>query len=84
MGVGRDYTLFALIDGVVAFERYGRDREKNKRLHRLALWATVIHRLGKAYFLGPVLFPAYEICRPSNYMGQVRERRAGMRELPAT
>ncbi|MEW5725346.1 MAG: 50S ribosomal protein L27, partial [Thermodesulfobacteriota bacterium] len=28
VGVGRDYTLFALIDGVVAFERYGRDRKK--------------------------------------------------------
>lgn len=26
VGVGRDWTLFALIDGVVAFERQGRDR----------------------------------------------------------
>ncbi len=25
VGLGRDYTLFALIDGVVAFERQGRD-----------------------------------------------------------
>ncbi|MBU2488703.1 MAG: 50S ribosomal protein L27 [Proteobacteria bacterium] len=28
VGVGRDYTLFALIDGQVAFERHGRDRKK--------------------------------------------------------
>lgn len=28
VGLGRDYTLFALIDGVVTFERYGRDRKK--------------------------------------------------------
>ena len=58
-------------------------QKKDQRLHRLAILATVNHRLGKAYFLGPVLFPAYEICRPGNYMGQVRERRAGMRQLPA-
>ncbi|MBI9082089.1 MAG: 50S ribosomal protein L27 [Desulfobacterales bacterium] len=28
VGLGRDYTLFALIDGVVAFERKGRARKK--------------------------------------------------------
>jgi large subunit ribosomal protein L27 len=28
VGLGRDYTLYALIDGKVAFERYGRDRKK--------------------------------------------------------
>lgn len=28
VGLGRDYTLFALIDGVVTFERYGADRKK--------------------------------------------------------
>ena len=28
VGMGRDYTIFATIDGVVAFERYGRDRKK--------------------------------------------------------
>lgn len=28
VGTGRDFTLFALIDGVVKFERYGRDRKK--------------------------------------------------------
>lgn len=28
VGLGRDYTLFALIDGVVKFERYGSDRKK--------------------------------------------------------
>jgi large subunit ribosomal protein L27 len=28
VGLGRDYTLFALIDGTVAVERYGRDRKK--------------------------------------------------------
>ncbi len=25
VGMGRDFTLFALIDGIVAFERHGRD-----------------------------------------------------------
>lgn len=28
VGLGRDYTLFALVDGKVQFERYGRDRKK--------------------------------------------------------
>jgi len=28
VGLGRDYTIFALIDGVVKFERYGADRKK--------------------------------------------------------
>jgi large subunit ribosomal protein L27 len=28
VGVGRDYTLFALIDGVVTFERKGKSRKK--------------------------------------------------------
>lgn len=28
VGLGRDYTIFAKIDGVVTFERWGRDRKK--------------------------------------------------------
>jgi large subunit ribosomal protein L27 len=28
VGVGKDYTLFAKVDGTVAFERVGRDRKK--------------------------------------------------------
>ena len=28
VGMGRDFTLFAKIDGKVAFERFGRDRTK--------------------------------------------------------
>jgi large subunit ribosomal protein L27 len=28
VGIGKDWTLFALIDGVVKFERHGRDRRK--------------------------------------------------------
>ncbi len=28
VGLGRDFTLFALIDGVVKFERYGRERTR--------------------------------------------------------
>ena len=28
VGCGKDYTLFALIDGVVKFERVGKDRKK--------------------------------------------------------
>lgn len=28
VGTGRDFTLFALVDGVVKFERHGRDRKK--------------------------------------------------------
>ncbi len=28
VGVGRDHTLFALIDGVVRFERFGKDRRR--------------------------------------------------------
>ncbi|MFO7984272.1 MAG: 50S ribosomal protein L27 [Desulfatiglandaceae bacterium] len=28
VGLGKDYTIFATMDGVVAFERLGRDRKK--------------------------------------------------------
>lgn len=28
VGMGKDYTLFATIDGVVSYERKGRDRKK--------------------------------------------------------
>lgn len=28
VGMGRDYTLFALVPGVVTFERYGKDRKR--------------------------------------------------------
>lgn len=28
VGMGRDHTLFSLIDGVVQFERYDKDRKK--------------------------------------------------------
>jgi large subunit ribosomal protein L27 len=28
VGMGRDYTLFAKIDGVVAYENFGRDRKR--------------------------------------------------------
>lgn len=28
VGIGRDWTLFALIDGTVSFERRGRDRKQ--------------------------------------------------------
>ena len=28
VGMGKDYTLFAKIDGIVAYERLGRDRKK--------------------------------------------------------
>jgi len=27
-GLGRDYTVYALIDGKVSFERFGKDRKK--------------------------------------------------------
>lgn len=28
VGIGRDYTLYSLIDGIVAYERSGRSRKK--------------------------------------------------------
>ena len=28
VGLGKDYTLFAKIDGIVAYERYGKSRKK--------------------------------------------------------
>jgi large subunit ribosomal protein L27 len=28
VGVGKDYTLYAKVDGVVAYERFGRSRKK--------------------------------------------------------
>ncbi len=28
VGIGRDHTLFALVDGTVQFDRFGKDRKK--------------------------------------------------------
>lgn len=28
VGLGRDYTLFALVDGVVTYEKFGKDRKR--------------------------------------------------------
>ncbi|MGH7818997.1 MAG: 50S ribosomal protein L27 [Candidatus Binatia bacterium] len=28
VGIGRDHTLFALIDGIVKYERFGKDRRR--------------------------------------------------------
>ncbi|MDB5103078.1 MAG: ribosomal protein [Fibrobacteres bacterium] len=28
VGLGRDYTIFSLVEGVVKFERHGKDRQK--------------------------------------------------------
>ncbi|MBI2962217.1 MAG: 50S ribosomal protein L27 [Deltaproteobacteria bacterium] len=28
VGMGRDFTLFALVDGIVAYERFGKDRRR--------------------------------------------------------
>jgi len=28
VGMGRDFTLFALTDGIVQYERYGKDRRR--------------------------------------------------------
>lgn len=36
VGMGNDYTLFALVDGDVKFERFGRDRKKVTIVERAA------------------------------------------------
>jgi len=28
VGLGRDYTLYAMVDGVVAYEKFGKDRKR--------------------------------------------------------
>ncbi|MBU4260945.1 MAG: 50S ribosomal protein L27 [Proteobacteria bacterium] len=28
VGLGRDYTLFALVDGIVTYEKFGKDRKR--------------------------------------------------------
>ncbi len=33
VGLGKDYTLFALIDGVVSFEKYLRNKKVKTRVH---------------------------------------------------
>jgi len=33
VGLGRDYTLFALVDGAVVFEKYTRNRKVKTRIH---------------------------------------------------
>jgi large subunit ribosomal protein L27 len=32
VGMGKDYTLFAKVDGIVAYERLGRARKKSQRI----------------------------------------------------
>ena len=36
VGMGRDYTLFALVDGHVKFEKYVRNRKVKTRIHVVA------------------------------------------------
>ncbi|XPV76985.1 MAG: 50S ribosomal protein L27 [Desulfovibrio sp.] len=33
VGIGKDWTLFSLIDGVVKFEKYRRNRKEKTRVH---------------------------------------------------
>jgi large subunit ribosomal protein L27 len=33
VGLGRDYTLFALVDGAVAYEKYTRNNKVKTRVH---------------------------------------------------
>ena len=33
VGLGRDFTLFALVDGTVAYEKYTRNRKVKTRVH---------------------------------------------------
>jgi len=33
VGLGRDYTLFALVDGTVAYEKYTRNHKVKTRVH---------------------------------------------------
>jgi len=33
VGLGRDYTLFALVDGTVSYEKYTRNRKVKTRVH---------------------------------------------------
>jgi large subunit ribosomal protein L27 len=35
VGVGKDWTLFALVDGVVKYEKYTRNRKVKTRVHVL-------------------------------------------------
>ena len=35
VGMGRDYTLFAEVDGVVRYEKYSRKRREKSRVHIL-------------------------------------------------
>lgn len=35
VGMGRDYTLFAKVDGVVKYEEYGKSNKAKKRVHVL-------------------------------------------------
>ena len=30
VGMGRDYTLFAMVDGIVSYDRMGKDRKRVK------------------------------------------------------
>ncbi len=40
VGLGKDYTLFALIDGVVKFEKYRRNKKVKTRIHVLPVEAS--------------------------------------------
>jgi hypothetical protein len=43
VGLGRDYTLFSLIEGVVKFEKFGPDRKKVSKVLRVLSVSNAIH-----------------------------------------
>jgi large subunit ribosomal protein L27 len=40
VGLGKDYTLFALVDGTVAYEKYTRNRKTKTRVHVMPVEAV--------------------------------------------
>jgi large subunit ribosomal protein L27 len=40
VGMGRDFTIFSVIEGVVKFERYGKDRQKISVYPKVAVVAS--------------------------------------------
>jgi ribosomal protein L27 len=71
VGLGRDYTIYSLIDGVVKFEKFGPDRKKvmSAWTHTLSLsfsftFYSLIDSVVKFEEFGPDRKKVMNACKP--------------------
>ena len=89
VGRGGDDTLFAMVDGVVKFERKGRDKKQvsvyPKSNQRIITSSSIRDGMGLFCYWKPDIFGkdrAYHVCRQCKSFYQIRKRRERPCELP--